>query len=82
MYMQDRMRIHRIARTISCCDHRKLGSIGEKTKEFIHAALPLVDDRKALRAAIARGLGITGRLGIFRWRRKRAGSIFGMPLSG
>ena len=34
--------------------------------EFIHSDLLLVDDRRAVRAAIAKGLGVTGTLGILR----------------
>ena len=34
--------------------------------ESTHANLLVVDDRKAVRAAIARGLGVTGTLGILR----------------
>lgn len=44
--------------------------VGERASialaESIHAELLLVDDRKAVRAAIARGLGVTGTLGILR----------------
>ena len=45
--------------------------VGERSAialaEFIHADLLLVDDRKASRAAIARGLDVTGTLGILRF---------------
>lgn len=44
--------------------------VGERSSialaESIRAELLLVDDRKAVRAAIARGLGVTGTLGILR----------------
>jgi len=44
--------------------------VGERSAialaQSIHADLLLVDDRKAVRAAVQRGIGVTGTLGILR----------------